>query len=79
MTLEEEKAIRERCRKPNKGRFEGGLTLYDCPVCGKTFCIHCESSWVYKRGVYCNNKHYRAFLYICSYPCTRKYDAVFGK
>lgn len=78
LTLEEEQAIKDRCQKSNEGRFEGGMTLYDCPVCQKTFCVHCESSWVYKRGTYKKGRG-RVLFYLCSYGCTRKYDEIFDK
>lgn len=77
MTLEEEQAIKDRCQESNEGRFEGGLTIYDCPVCGKAFCIHSEGSWVYKRRIFRRKKPQNITLYMCSYGCSRKYDQVF--
>lgn len=80
LTSEEEQAIRKRCQKQNSGRWEGGLTLYDCVICGKTFCIHDQGQWVYKRRtrVLSNAKSYLP-MYLCSYKCCRVYDRIFDK
>lgn len=80
LTLEEEQAIKQRCQKTNAGKWEGGLTMYDCPVCLKHFCIHNESMWVYKRKNWNSKRKNRmAILYLCSYACMRKYDRIFDK
>ena len=79
LTLEEIQAIKDRCKQSNEGRFEGGLTIYDCVVCGKPFCVHSEGSWVYKRRIFRSKKPQNITLYMCSYGCTRKYDAVFER
>lgn len=77
---DEVEQIKKRCQKPNGGRWEGGLTLYDCPVCCKTFCIHDQGQWVYKRRtrVLSKAKSYLP-MYLCSYKCCRVYDRIFDK
>lgn len=76
LSLEEEQAIRDRCKHTNRGRSVGGLTMYDCPVCTKAFVVHNETVWVYKRkrGKY---KKSAVVLYFCSYGCMRTYDRLF--
>lgn len=73
---EEIQAIRERCKESNKGWLEGGLATFKCPVCQKHFVIHDIGHWVYKRRIYKGKKSQT--LYICSYPCLRKFDSIFG-
>ena len=75
LTLEEEQAIKQRCQKPNKGEWEGGLVRFECPLCGKMFYITSLGDWTYKRRI---KQKATALLYICSYPCLRKYDSIFG-
>ena len=77
LTLEEEQAIKERCKKSNKGWFEGGLTMYQCPVCTKQFCVHDQSQWAYKRRI--TKTKQAQTLYLCSYTCCRTYDRVIGE
>lgn len=77
VTLEEEQAIRDRCKEGSEAWFENGIAMYKCVVCGKSFCIHDLSAWVFKRRIW-NGRKART-LYLCSYPCSRKYDKVFGK
>lgn len=78
ISLEEEQAIKERCRESNKGRFEHGTTIYTCPICQKNFCISDTSEWAYKRRTRSRRKN-EAILYICTYGCTRTYDKIFEK
>ena len=49
VSLEEEQGIKERCKYFNRGWFEGGLTMYNCPICQKPFVVHDQNGWVYKR------------------------------
>ena len=78
VSLEEEQAIKERCKDSNKGRFEGGMTLYDCPICTKQFVVQDIKAWVYKRRTRSRRKN-ESILYMCSYPCTRIYDNIYRK
>ena len=78
LTLEEIQAIKDRCKDSNHGEWEGGLTMYNCPVCQKRVVIHNESSWVYKRKRFLNKNKY-VLLYFCSYGCTRKFDSIYEK
>lgn len=75
LTLEEIATIKEKCKTPNKAESESGLVRFVCPVCQKSFYIHSQSDWIYKRRI---KQKATAFLYICSYPCLRKYDSIFG-
>ena len=77
LSLEEEQAIRDRCQKTNEGHFSGGLTIYNCPVCKKDFCVSCEKTWIFKRKR-TKGKKYVGMIYLCSYSCSRKYEQVFG-
>lgn len=77
LTLEEEQAIRNRCKVGNETWFEDGIAMFKCIVCEKPFCIHDIGGWVYKRR--CWNKKKAKLLYLCSYPCSRKYDKIFDK
>ena len=76
LTLEEIQGIKERCKEPNKGWLAGGLATFKCPICQKNFVIHDIGSWVYKRKIYKGKK--MQTLYMCSYPCIRKYESIFG-
>ena len=78
LSLEEIQAIKDRCKHTNRGRSVGGLTMYDCPVCTKTFVVHNEAAWVYKRKKFINKRGAMLF-YLCSYGCTRVYDRLFEK
>ena len=75
LTLEEEQAIKQRCQKPNKGEWEGGLVRFECPLCGKMFYITSLGDWVFKRRI---KQKATALLYLCSYGCSRRYDQAFG-
>lgn len=80
LTLEEIEGIKARCQKSNVGQWQGGLTMYQCPVCEKNFIIHNENMWVYKRKNWNSKRKNRmAILYLCSYACMRKYDRIFDK
>lgn len=75
LTLEEIAAIKDRCKKPNKGEWEGGMVRFECPICQKHFYIISLRDWTYKRRI----KTKSTFLiYLCSYGCSRKYDSIFG-
>ena len=76
LSLEEIQAIKDRCKKSNHGDWEGGLTVYSCPVCTKRFVVHNESGWVYKRKRF---KDKQVILYLCSYGCSRKFDSIYEK
>lgn len=76
VSLEEEQAIRERCKNTNSGMFAHGVTTYKCPVCEKDFVISDTSQWVYKRKTRAKRKN-EAVLYLCSYSCSRTYDQIF--
>jgi len=78
LTLEEEQAIKERCKESNRGEWKGGLTIYSCPVCTRKFVVHDERSWVYKRKKFINKRGSMLF-YFCSYGCTRVFDWLFEK
>lgn len=75
LTLEEIQGIKERCKEPNKGRPNGGITTYTCPVCKKDFVMSNISAWTFKRHIYKGRN--KATLYICGYTCARRYDSIF--
>lgn len=75
LTLEEIAAIKDRCKKPNKGEWEGGLVSFHCPVCNKRFYIVSLGDWVFKRRL---KQKTTAIVYLCSYGCSRQYDSIFG-
>lgn len=75
LTLEEIAAIKDRCKKPNKGEWEGGLVRFKCPLCEKRFYVTSLSDWVFKRRI---KQKSTALLYLCSYGCSRRYDQAFG-
>lgn len=76
VSLEEEQAIRERCKNTNSGKFAHGVTMYRCPICEKDFMISDSNQWVYKRRTRTRRKN-EAVLYLCSYSCSRTYDQIF--
>ena len=75
LTLEEIAAIKDRCKKPNKGEWEGGMVRFECPICQKHFYIISLRDWTYKRRI---KQKSTALLYICSYPCIRVHESIFG-
>ena len=76
ISLEEEQAIRERCKNTNSGMFAHGVTTYKCPIDEKDFVISDSTQWVYKRKTRAKRKN-ESVLYFCSYKCCRVYDKIF--
>jgi len=76
LTLEEIAKIKQRCKTPNKGEWEGGMVRFECPLCSRHFYVISLRDWTFKRRI----KTKSTFLiYLCSYGCSRKYDSIFDK
>lgn len=77
LTIDQYQEIKDRCKESNPGRFDNGVTLYNCPCCQKDFAISYVDGWTYKRRTRSHRKN-ESILYFCSYSCIRIYDKIFG-
>ncbi len=77
LTLEEIKRIRQATKKVNKPECSGGFSIYTCPICNKRVVINDAKQWTYKR--YLSKANTGSQIYMCSYPCVRKYDYAYNR
>lgn len=77
LPLEEIKRIREATKNVIPPESSGGIAIYTCPICNKRFTVADATQWVFKRRI---DKNYSGkSIYVCSYPCIRKYDQAHGR
>ena len=76
LPIEEAQRIRQATKEVNLPDSSNGIAIYKCPVCKRNFSVTDTTQWVFKRQIH---KNYAGkCVYLCSYPCTRKYDSAYG-